>query len=276
MTVVPPTVGATRLAPTPSSRRVVPTASAATRALGVTALVGTAVGIVLALVVSPPDAVQGDAVRFLYLHVPGIWVAYLAFIGSAATSALYLLPRTRRRSLDRWAGALAEVGVVLTGVNIFTGMLWGKLTWGVYWQWQDARLVTTLMMFLTYIGYLAVRRIPADPAVRSKRSAVMALVAVLNIVLVRWSVEWWNTLHQEASISVRDEAEITGEMLATLMFCFVVVLLVGAWLVVHRARLIRLEEIAEEEGLERAIAARRAEAAAAVGAAGMAPADTPS
>jgi heme exporter protein C len=244
--------------PRPAS--VSPTATTGSRTLGVVALVGMIVTAWLGLIVSPADQIQGEAVRFLYIHVPTVWVAYGGFFLTALASAAYLVPRLRRRSLDRLAGAAAEVGVLFTGLNIVTGMLWGRITWGVYWQW-DARLTTTALMFVMFLGYLAVRRLPNEPVVRSKRAAIVALVSVPNVLIVRWSVDWWDTLHQKASISTTRESEITGEMLAVLGFSSVVFLLVAAWLGLHRYRIIRLEEIREEEGLGRAIAARRAEAA---------------
>ena len=134
----------------------------------------------------------------------------------------------------------------------------GRITWGVYWQW-DARLTTTLLMFVTYLGYLALRRLPADPVVRSRRAAIVALIASVNLPLVHFSVDWWRTLHQKASLSVGRKAEITGDMLATLLFSVVAFSLVAAWLMVHRYRVLRLEEIRDEEDLETAIRARRTE-----------------
>ena len=128
----------------------------------------------------------------------------------------------------------------------------------MYWQW-DARLTMTAMMFVSYLGYLALRRLPNEPTVRSKRAAIAALVSTVNLPLVHFSVDWWRTLHQEGSLSVSSEAEITGDMWIILAFASVAFVIAGAWLVVHRYRVIRLEEILEEEGLEAAIAARRAE-----------------
>jgi heme exporter protein C len=235
-----------------------PTASVATRVLGVLAVVMLAVTAVLGLAVTPADVVQGDAVRLMYVHLPTIWVAYGSFLVAAAASALYLWPRTRRRGWDRLAGATAEVGTVFCGLCLVTGMLWGRITWGVYWQW-DARLTTTLLLFVVYLGYLAVRRLPADPVVRSRRAAITALVAVVNIVIVRYSVDWWNTLHQKASLTANDP-EITGEMLGALLFSLASFSVLAAWLAVHRYRLIRLEELRDEESLQLAIAERRAEA----------------
>ncbi|MCP3936830.1 MAG: cytochrome c biogenesis protein CcsA [Actinomycetia bacterium] len=238
------------------------TSSVGTTVLGWLAFVSLVATAVLGLVVSPRDVVTGDAVRFLYLHVPVIWVAYGAFISCAIASALFLWKGKSRadrgRHLDRVAGASAEVGVVFTALALITGAMWGRITWGVYWQW-DARLTMTAMMFVSFLGYLALRRLPTEPSVRSKRAAIAALVSSVNLPLVHFSVDWWRTLHQEASLSV-DEAEITGNMYSVLLFSSVAFVLTGIWLVAHRYRVIRLEEIRDDEGLELAIAARRAEA----------------
>ena len=231
-----------------------------TRVLGAVALVGGALVWLLGLVVSPDDVVQGDAVRLLYVHVPTIWVAYLAFVTTSVASALYLWPRTRARRWDRIAGTGGEIGTLFLALSVVGGALWGRITWGVYWRW-DARNTTTALLLVMYLGYLAVRRVPADPVTRSKRSAIAALIAFVNVPIVHFSVEWWRTLHQQASILRPDpEFEITGDMLATLFFSLAVFTAAALWLGIHRYRLIRLEELDEAEGLSTAIEERRAEA----------------
>ena len=134
-------------------------------------------------------------------------------------------------------------------------MLWGKVTWGTYWQW-DARLTTTVLLFVTYLGYLALRRLPADPIVRSRRAAVMALISFINVPIVHYSVDWWRTLHQKASLSVGRRPEITGEMYWTLLYSTLAVTIVAAWLIIHRYRVIRLEELRDEEALAALISSR--------------------
>ncbi len=238
------------------------TATPATRVLGGVAVLATVVALLLGLVVSPKDVVQGDAVRLLYVHVPVIWIAYGSFGLTSLASALYLWRGRRRadsgRHYDRLAGAAAECGVLFTGLTLISGALWGKITWGTYWQW-DARLTTTVLLFITYIGYLALRRLPADPTVRSKRSAIMALASFVNVPIVHFSVDWWRTLHQQESFGL-GEPEITGEMLWSLLFSTLTMTIVAAWLMVHRYRVIRLEEMLDDEGLCAAIEARQAEA----------------
>jgi heme exporter protein C len=239
------------------------TGSLSTTVLGWASVVSLGLVLLLGLIVSPRDINQGEAVRLMYVHVPVIWIAYGSFIVTAAASALFVLKAETRedrgRHLDRVAGSAAEVGVVFTALTLISGALWGRITWGVFWQW-DARLATTMLMFVSYLGYLAVRRLPADPFIRSRRAAIVALVATVNLPLVHFSVDWWRTLHQGASLSVGRKAEISGDMLATLLFSVAAFTFVGLWLGVHRYRLIRLEEIRDEEGVEAAIEARRAEA----------------
>ncbi len=242
-----------------TTSRVKMTATPITRVLGVLALAATGLMALLGLVVSPADVVQGEAVRMLYLHVPSIWIAYGAFVLTSVSSVLFLRRSKRRadrgRHYDRLAGSAAEVGVVFAGITLITGMLWGKVTWGTYWQW-DARLTTSILLFVTYLGYLALRRLPADPMVRSRRAAVMALISFVNVPIVHYSVDWWRTLHQKASLSVGRRPEITGEMYWTLLYSTVAVTIVAAWLIIHRYRVIRLEELRDEEALEALISSR--------------------
>ena len=129
----------------------------------------------MALVGAPADAVQGDAQRLMYLHVPAAWLAYLAFTVTAIASVLWLLPRTRSTTWDLLAGASAEVGVLFTGLTLAMGSIWGKPIWGSWWEW-DARLTTTAVLFFLYLGYLALRAPAAAPtsapsAARSPRSS---------------------------------------------------------------------------------------------------------
>ena len=249
------------------------TGSVATRVLGATAIAAVAVMAVLALWISPADEVQGDAVRLMYVHVPSIWVAYGGFVLTAFASARVLW-RTRSgaggsesviadhqaRHWDRVAGAAAELGVLFTALTLVTGSLWGKVTWGTYWQW-DARLTTTVLLFVTYLGYLALRRLPAESRARARRSAVMALIAVVNLPIVHYSVDWWRTLHQEASldIGIGGERNYSGEMYWTLLYSWATFTLIALWIGIHRYRVLRLEELAEEAALEELLSQRRSE-----------------
>ncbi|MEL0284133.1 MAG: cytochrome c biogenesis protein CcsA [Ilumatobacter sp.] len=231
--------------PQTSTRRA--TGTRATRVLGIVTLVMLGWLGLFGLVLSPADVDQGDAVRIMYVHVPTVWLAYLAFIVTAVCSALYL------------AGASAEIGVVFMALTLISGSLWGRITWGVYWQW-DARLTTTALLFVTYIGYLAVRGLDGTRERRARRSAVIGLLAVVEIPLVHWSVRLWRSLHQEATILDTDlDVDIDGLMLFSLFVGVVAFTLLFVWLLLHRSRTIALDDLLADRGIDRAIAERRAE-----------------
>jgi heme exporter protein C len=145
-------------------------------------------------------------------------------------------------------------------LTLVTGMLWGKLTWGVYWQW-DARLTTTALLFVSYIGYLAVRGLGGSHHQRAKRSAVVGLLAVIEIPLVHFSVKMWRSLHQDASVLDSDgDVSMDGLMLFSLFVGVVAFTLLYVWLLLHRSRVIAMEDMLDDQGLDRALDARRAEA----------------
>lgn len=235
------------------------TGSPATRVLGALVLVGLALLLGYALVWSPADIVQRDAVRLVYVHVP---MAIMAFVGCGITS-LSSLMWLRRRSEGWWVlgGASAEVGLVFTGLTLVVGAIYGRPTWGTYWDW-DPRLTSTLFLFVLVVGFLALRRIDAeggDPAARGVRAAIVGILLFPNVVVVHFSVDWWRSLHQTATIT-RLDPDIEGTMLFTLMLGMVVFALLFAWLLVHRFRLSWLEERVGERGLDEALLERRSEA----------------
>ena len=237
-------------------------AARATTLLGLAALIALTLTAWMGLVGTPPDVNQGDAVRLIYVHVPAAVVAmYFSFGVTSLASALYLLPRTRSLFWDRLAAASAETGVLFTALTLATGSIWGRPIWGVWWTW-DARLTTTAVMLVLYLGYLALRRLPAAPEVRARRAAIAGLAAFVDVPIVHKSVEWWRTLHQPATLfdehRLLDPA-IHGSMLWTLVLGFVAFTLLYAWLVVRRVRLARLEERRDEVLLGLAMAERRAE-----------------
>ena len=231
------------------------TGSRGTRILGSLTLVGFAVVLVLALRVSPPDQVQGDAARLIYVHVPVAIAMNLAFALTAVGSAMWLWKKSRW--WDTLAASAAEVGVVFTALTLLTGMIWGRPTWGVYWTW-DARLTSSLLLFLMYLGYLVVRQLPADVDTRNRRAAFVALLSFIDVPIVYFSVSWWRSLHQSATLSLN--TTISGTMLFTLFVSMVVFTICFAWLVVHRFRVAWLEDEVETSGLAVAITERRAEA----------------
>lgn len=253
-----PEVARREEADTAASPAVVGTSSRLTRVLGVAALVALVALVVFGLVLSPADAVQRDSVRLFYLHVPLAIVAiYVAFGITLLGSVVHLVRRST--FWDLVAGASAEVGVLFCGLTLVTGMLWGKPTWGTYWQW-DPRLTSTAVLFIMYLGYLVVRRLDLDPEVRSRRAAVLGIVSFFNVLIVRFSVDWWRSLHQPSTFTRAEGPAIEGLMLFSFFVGLVTMLLVFAWLLVHRFRVAWLEEQVAEVGLDAALRERRAEA----------------
>jgi heme exporter protein C len=238
------------------------TGTPATRALGAVTL--AALGAVAARGLTlPPTREQGDYSRLIAIHPAVAWVAYLAFGVTALASVLYLWPRTRSRLWDLAAAASAEIGVVFTALTLLTGSIWGRATWGVWWTW-DARLTTTALLLALFLGYLALRRVPGDVTVRSKRSAVAALIAAADVPIVHMSVEWWRTLHQGRSLARLDPGtQLDGSYTVAVLLGLAAFTLLYTWLLVHRFRVELLEERLEDRALELALAERRAEVAAA-------------
>ena len=215
--------------------------------IGFTALGLVAATVVMGLFVTPPDAVQGNLARLLYVHPPVAWVAYLAYGVTSIASALYLWRPTRSRRWDQLAVASAEVGVVFTGLTLVTGSIWGRPAWGVWWTW-DARLTTTAILFVLYLGYLALRRIPTSRETRARRSAIAALIAFIDVPIVHESVVWWRTLHQGATVaSLGTNSKIHGIMAWTLLLGFVAFTFVYLWMTMLRFQVERLAEQVEDE-----------------------------
>ena len=232
----------------------------ATRLYGVLALIALGWVLVGGLFFTPEDVVQGDAVRIMYVHVPTAWTAYLAFIVTVVASACLLLGKKHSMGFDRVAGASAEVGVAFMALTLISGSLWGRITWGTFWVW-DPRLTTTAFLFVTYLGYLAVRGLGGSPHQRARRSSVVALLAVLEIPLVHFSVVLWRSLHQEASVLSPDgDIKMDGIMLFTLLFGVFGFSVLFAWLVSHRQRIMAMHDAQRASALEVAMADRLQEA----------------
>lgn len=195
-------------------------------------------------VLAPADAAQGQAQRLMYLHVPAAWVAYLAFAAVLAASIAHLVSGDLR--WDRVARVSAEVGVVLTAVAIGTGSLWGHLVWGTWWAW-DPRLVSTALLLLAYTGYLALRRALAertggpdggDPRI-ARPAAVAGIVGFLLVPVVHFSVLWWRSLHQQATILAPERPPIDPRMALALLLAVAAASTAALLAVAHRT--LRLE-----------------------------------
>jgi heme exporter protein C len=233
------------------------TGNRTTTLLGTAALVTTAAVVVLGLAVTPPDVTQGDLVRLIYIHPAVSTWAFVAFGITGLASVLYLVPATHSRRWDLLAGSSAEVGVVFCALSLATGSIWGRPAWGVWWTW-DARLTLTALLLALFLGYLALRRTGGEIDVRARRAAIAAVLFSVVVPIDHFATEWWRTLHQGDTL-LRGKPLIHGDQLATMLLSFVVFGLIGCWLLVHRFRLEQLEERLETEGLDEALAARRAE-----------------
>jgi heme exporter protein C len=227
--------------------------------VGIAALVVSAAAVVQGLFVMGPTTNQGEYSRLLVVHPPLATAAYVAFGVTALASVLYLVPRTRDRRWDLLAGASAEVGVVFTALTLITGSIWGRPTWGVWWTW-DARLTAEALLLVLFLGYLALRRVPAAEAVRARRSAIAALIAVLDVPVDHFATSWWRTLHQGSSIDLlKPDKHLDGAHAIGLLMGFVAIALIYVWLLAHRYEVEQLESRYENEGLTAALEARRAE-----------------
>ena len=210
--------------------------------LGGVTLAGLVAGLVLGFGIAPREATQGNVQRIMYLHVPSVWVAYLAFAVVLVASIVYLVRRAE--SADRLAHASAEVGVLFTGLTIATGSIWGKPTWGTWWTW-DARLTTVSILFVMYLGYLLLRGMIEDRERGARFAAVLGIVAAFNIPLVHFSVYWWRTLHQPPSLMKPGPGTMPGIIVTALLVNFAAFTLLYAYFVTRRARVLRLEAEAE-------------------------------
>lgn len=194
-------------------------------------LVSLAVALAMALFYAPREQTMGDAQRIFYVHVPSAWIGFFAFFVVFVASILFLLKRERH--WDALALSAAEIGLVFTTLVLLTGPLWAKAAWGTYWVW-DARLTTTLVLWLVYVGYLMLRS-SADDIKRARLAAVIGIVGFLDVPIIYLSVTWWRTMHPALVVSEAgglDPAMRTTLMVALLSFTFLF-----AWLLLIRLRL---------------------------------------
>ncbi|WP_425450502.1 heme ABC transporter permease [Virgifigura deserti] len=171
-------------------------------------------GLYFALFASPPDYQQGETVRIMYVHVPAAWMALFVYTCMAVASATALI--WRHPLADLIARSAAPIGAGFTFIALVTGSLWGKPMWGTWWVW-DARLTSVLILFFLYLGYIALANAFDDPTRGARAAAILALVGFVNVPIIKFSVDWWNTLHQPASISRFDAPAIDPAMLTPLL-----------------------------------------------------------
>ena len=158
---------------------------------------------------SPPDQNQGDLVRILYIHVPASWMYYLACFGTFVYGLAYLFTRNRR--WDRLSAASSEIGILMVGISLICGMIWGKPTFGQYWVWDDPRLTSTALALLIFIGYFIVRGLIEDPARRARVSAVIGVVGMINVPINYMSVVWWRSIHQGFTVNLLGKLNLKAD-----------------------------------------------------------------
>jgi heme exporter protein C len=207
------------------------------------------VGLPVALVTSPPDYQQGDSVRLFYVHVPSAWISMMAYGLIAVGSATFLIWRHPMANVT--ARAAAPIGATFTAVALVTGMLWGQPMWGTFWVW-DARLTSYLILFFLYLGYMALADAFEDPERGDKAAAILAIVGSVNLPIIHFSVNWWNTLHQPSIVKMSgftvDRSILTPFFLMlgafTCYFVAVLIIRIRAELLAIKLRNARMSEVA--------------------------------
>lgn len=192
----------------------------------------TGAGLYVGLVQAPTDWQQGDSYRIIYVHVPAAWMSMVIYLAMAFWAGLGLVLNTRLSSM--MASALAPTGAMFTVLALWTGALWGKPTWGAWWVW-DARLTSELILLFLYLGFMTLQSAIADARRADRAGAVLALVGVVNIPIIYFSVKWWNTLHQGASVSLTAAPSMAAVMLTGMLL-----VTLGAWSYAFAAALMRL------------------------------------
>jgi heme exporter protein C len=203
-----------------------------------------AVGLWIAFFVAPTDAQQGEVYRIIFVHVPASWMSMLIYLVMAGWAGLGLVLNTRLSSM--MAHALAPTGAMFAFLSLWTGALWGRPTWGTYWVW-DARLTSELVLFFLFIGYMALNAAIDDARRADKASAVLALVGVINVPIIYFSVQWWNTLHQGASVSLTRAPSMAMTMLAGMLIMAIAFWMYSIAVALARVRSIILEREAHTE-----------------------------
>ena len=194
-----------------------------------------------ALIFSPPDYLQGDSVRIMYVHVPSAWIGLASFTCIALLSIANFIFKTK--NLIIITKSIAPLGLMFTCLAIVTGSLWGQPTWGTWWAW-DARLTSMVILALFYIGYIVSHKFILAEERANKISSIIAIIGLINIPIIKFSVDWWNTLHQPASIKLTGTSTIHSSMLMPLLLMFFVMLLYCAliFLMKYKTEIIRIKK----------------------------------
>jgi heme exporter protein C len=202
------------------------------------------VGLWISFFVAPTDAVQGEGYRIIFIHVPASWMSMFIYLVMAGWAGLGLVLNTRLSGM--MAQALAPTGALMAFLSLWTGAFWGKPMWGTWWVW-DARLTSELILFFLYIGFIALQAAIDDPRRADKAGAILALVGVVNVPIIYFSVKWWNTLHQGASVSIMKSPSMAITMLWGMLIMALCFWMYSIAVALMRVRAIILEREANTE-----------------------------
>ena len=204
------------------------------------------IGLYFSLINSPPDYIQGDSMRIMYVHVPSAWISLLAYSFLAFSCIAWFV--TRNPIFNIFAKSIAPIGATFTLIALVTGSIWGKPTWGVWWAW-DARLTSMLILFFLYLAYIFLWQSISNQAIASKISATLGIIGFINIPIIKFSVDWWNTLHQTATISKLSAPSIDIDMLIPLLIMtlgsllfLITLFLIKLRIEITDQKIVRLEE----------------------------------
>ena len=199
------------------------------------------ISLTFALFLSPPDYLQGDSVRIMYIHVPSAWIGLACFSSMAFLSIFYFIFKIKNLILIN--KSIAPIGLLFTCLAIVTGSLWGKPTWGTLWVW-DARLTSMVILLFFYLGYILSFKFIKSETLSTKTASLIAIFGVINIPIIKYSVDWWNTLHQPASIKIIGSTSIHSSMLLPLILMLSVLLLYCAliFLMKYKTEVIRIKK----------------------------------
>lgn len=209
--------------------------------IGGIAIVLIAAGTFGGLVLAPPDYLQGDSFRIIYIHVPSAYVSMMAYVILAVAAAIGFI--WRLKLAHAVAVSIAPIGASFTFLALATGAIWGKPTWGTFWQWTDPRIMFELLLLFLYLGYMALRAAFEDRDKADRVSAILGVVGVVNVPIIHYSVIWWNSLHQGPTISRLDGPTITTDMLVPLLIMIAGFTFFFGWLLLSRLQ----GEIVERE-----------------------------
>ncbi|HEX7249474.1 MAG TPA: heme ABC transporter permease CcmC [Burkholderiales bacterium] len=212
-----------------------PLAGALARGCGIAAAAFAMAGLVIGFFVAPTDAQQGEVYRIIFIHVPAAWMSMFLYVVMAFWAAAGLALNTRLSSM--MASAIAPTGALFTFIALWTGALWGRSTWGTYWAW-DARMTSELILLFLYFGFMALQASIEDPRRADRAGAVLAIVGVVNVPIIYFSVQWWNTLHQGASVSLTRAPSMAITMLTGMLLMAIACWLYSIWAALTRVRCI--------------------------------------